>query len=505
MTIKNPIPYELRLSTREQCRTMDKRTIEEFGIDGFTLMEMAGSKAASIIKQNEGVGKNGLFFCGKGNNAGDAFVVARYLCSQEHHSVTLVLTSDENDLSTDAARNFALLKQIKEDGGDVSFTDDFQSIDQRNFDYIVDGLIGTGLSSELRDPYAKIVDCINSINLPTYSLDIPTGLDCDSGKILGSAVEANHTLTFGANKRGFYLNAGRKCSGQIHVVRLPFPNKFHEYDATLIDERWSEVLPPFERKADHKYQKGTVHIVAGSQGLTGAAIMSAKSAWSSGAGAVILYVPKNLLPIYEITLPEIIKIPVGEDSDTHFKPSHVDEILTKLESKEGPLLIGPGIGVLQETQKFVVNLLNKYSAQVVIDADALLTWDKLGDIKKEIKKNWLITPHIGELKKSIGQSFDDDSARLEVCSMLAANHSVSILSKGDPTMFINPNREKFFTGYDTKKFSRAGFGDILAGTITSYLSVKENLTHSVIAALCKGYAKSKNKPAQEIFEPRHLL
>lgn len=484
---------------------MDKRTIEEYGVDGFTLMEIAGSKAASIIKQNEGAGKKGLFFCGKGNNAGDAFVVARYLCDQEHHSVTLVLTADENDLSTDAAGNFKLLNNIKEAGEDVRFTDDYQSIDQRDYHYIVDGLIGTGLSSKLRDPYAKIVDYINSIDLPTYSLDIPTGLDCDSGKVLGTAVEANHTITFGANKRGFYLNAGRKCSGKIHVVRLPFPSTFHEYDATLIDERWSDILPTFERKADHKYQNGTVHIVAGSEGLTGAAIMSAKSAWSSGAGAVILYVPKKLLPIYETTLPEIIKIPVGEDSDSHFKPSHAGEILSNATSKKGPLLIGPGIGNHQETQTFVFNLLSKYPEKVVMDADALLAWDELSSIKNEIKKNWLITPHIGELKKSMGQSFDDASDRLDSCRQLAAEHSVSILSKGNPTLFINLEGETFLTGYDTRIFSRAGFGDVLAGTITSYLAVMDNTTHSVVTALCDGHAKSKNKPAEEIFEPRHLL
>lgn len=484
---------------------MDKRTIEEFGIDGFTLMEIAGSKAAAIIKQNEGTGKNGLFFCGKGNNAGDAFVVARYLCDQEHHSVTLIMTADENELSPDAAKNFSLLRQIKDTGGNVRFLNDFQSIDQRDYHYVVDGLIGTGLSSELRDPYAKIVNFINTIDPPTYSLDIPTGLDCDSGNVLGTAVEANHTITFGVNKRGFYLNDGRKCAGDIHVVRLPFPNKFHEFDATVVDESWSEILPPFDRKADHKYQKGTVHIVAGSQGLTGAAIMSAKSAWSSGAGAVILYVPKKTLPIYEITLPEIIKVPVGEDSDTHFKLSHVDEILSYAASKKGPLLIGPGIGNHQETKTFVFNLLSKYPGKVVLDADALLSWNEISGINKEIKKNWLVTPHIGELKKSMGQSFVDDSDRLEICRKLAADQSISILSKGNPTIFINPDREAFFTGYDTRIFSRAGFGDVLAGTITFNLTVKETLTQSVIAALCDGHAKSKNKPAQEIFEPRHLL
>lgn len=468
-------------------------------------MEIAGSKAASFIKQNEGAGKNGLFFCGKGNNAGDAFVVARYLCDQEHHSVTLVLTSDEADLSPDAAKNFSLLKKIKEAGGDVRFTNDYQSIEQRNYHYVVDGLIGTGLSSELRDPYDKIVVYVNTIDLPTYSLDIPTGLDCNSGKILGTAIEATHTITFGANKRGFYLNHGQKYSGQIHVVRLPFPKEFHNHDATLIDERWSDILPPFERIADHKYQKGTVHIVAGSQGLTGAAIMSAKSAWSSGAGAVILYVPKGLLPVYEVTLPEIIKLPVGEESDTHFKPSHVDEILTTIDSKNGSLLIGPGIGTHQETQKFVPTLLKKCNEKVVIDADALLPWNELNKISTELKKNWLITPHIGELKKAMGQSFDDDSTRLDVCRELVAEHSISILSKGNPTLFINPEGETYLTGYDTRSFSRAGCGDVLAGTITSYWAVKGNLTHSVMAALCEGHAKSKNKPAQEIFEPRHLL
>jgi len=499
------IPTDLRLFGRERSREIDHNTIQDFGIGGFTLMEIAGRGAAQFIRENEGDKKNGLFFCGKGNNAGDALVVARYLSDQANHNITIIWAAGDDDLSEDAQKNHQLLKNLNESGVRTSFLNAGDSIEGSHFHYIVDGLLGTGVNSELRSPYDEMVSQINDLNLPTYSLDIPTGIHCDTGNVLGTAVKATCTITFGTKKLGLFLNEGPAHSGDIHFVQLPFPKRYMNQEATLINEKLVSYLPKSNRQADHKYQDGTVHIVAGSEGLTGAAMMAAKSAWKNGAGAVILYTPKKLLPIYEVALPEIIKVPVGSEGDSYFKTDHVESILAKISDKPGPLVIGPGIGREDETLEFTVQLLRKFSGFAVIDADALYSWKELSGIDSKKQKRWILTPHPGELKNACDQSFSDDYQRFNIVKEIASKRGVNILSKGAPTIFTDHQTQSYISEYNTQIFARAGFGDVLSGTIAAKLAVRRDITDATLSALIMGYLAFKQKPNGEIFEPGHLL
>ena len=468
-------------------------------------MEIAGRDAAQFIRENEGDEKNGLFYCGKGNNAGDALVVARYLSDQANHNITIIWAVGDDDLSEDAQKNHQLLKTLNDTSGNITFLNFGDSVDRSHFHYIVDGLLGTGVNSELRSPYDEMVSQINHLNLPTYSLDIPTGIHCDTGNVLGTAVKATCTITFGSKKLGLFLNEGPAHSGDIHFVQLPFPKRYMNQEATLINEKLASYLPKSNRQADHKYQDGTIHIVAGSGGLTGAAMMAAKSAWKNGAGAVILYTPKKLLPIYEVALPEIIKVPVGSEGDSYFKTDHVESILTKISDKPGPLIIGPGIGRKTETLDFTVQVLKKFSGFAVIDADALYSWKKLSEIDRTKQKKWIITPHPGELKNALNQSFSDDYERLNIVREIASNRGVNILSKGAPTLFTSHQNKSYISEYNTQIFARAGFGDVLSGTIAAKLAVRRDVTEATLSALIMGYLAFKQKPNGEVFEPGHLL
>lgn len=507
MTNSFPIPIECKLSTAEQSREMDSKTINEFGIDGFTLMELAASSAASHIKKLEGMRKSGLFICGKGNNAGDALAVARYLINDSGHKAAFYFVLGDDDLSPDAEKNLTLLKRLKELGAEIAYIDNLESIDERKFDYIVDGIFGTGLNSDLRGDLPQSIKKINSFSLPVYSMDVPSGLHADSGQILKACVKADYTFTFGSNKIGLHWKEAKEYTGKVIFCDLPFPTAYRNYDAVLINQTLMDSLPGVKRNAKHKYDGDVVHIMAGSAGLTGAAIMSAQSAWKQGAGAVFLYAPKALLPTYEMVLPNIIKVGVGKESDSHFKKDHAESIIRSIKNRKGVLLAGPGIGTASETGECLLRVLEQHHSFTILDADALSFWDVLNKSKASVqqKHQWLLTPHIGEASNYLGGDFSNDYERFEWTKEFVIHSQCSVLMKGDPAILSFIKGNKYITGYDTSMFSRAGFGDVLSGALASNTAITENPELAAVSALYNGYMKFHNHQDTEPFGPEHLL
>lgn len=496
-----------RLYSSEQSRELDRQANSDFGIDGFTLMEIAASGAARRIASLQGEHRTGLYLCGKGNNAGDALAVARYLVNEQNHSVTIVLIYGESGLSEDCETNLRLLKKCRDAGQKITIENYSGEINPNRFDYVVDGLFGTGLSGELRDPLPELISKINQSAALIYSMDIPTGLNGDSGNIHGSAISAHITFTFGTNKKGFFLNRGPELSGTIELIQLPFPKHlFPEPDARLIDENLFDSLQLPTREARHKYDGGVVHIIAGSRGLTGAAVMAAQSAWNRGAGAVILYTPADLMPVYEHHLPEIIKVAVGKSSDAFYKESHANFIIENLEKKPGTLLIGPGIGKEETTGDLVAKILKTHEGLTIVDADALSFFNRFDSVSPDKKKNWIFTPHIGEAKSSLKGDFSDcDAERLNWAKSFTEAHQITLLLKGNPLFVTQPGHSPLITGYDTGMFNRAGFGDVLAGSTATYLSITSNREKAIIAALLDGYRRYQSADHIKPFSPENLL
>lgn len=479
------IPYPYYLCSAEQSRFMDEKTISEFGIEGFTLMEIAGTRAADFIMSEIPAGSHGVFFCGKGNNAGDGLVVARLL-SQQNYKITVCFLSGTKELSADTQKNFELLQKLEEDIVLLEWND-FKPTD---YDFVVDGILGTGLKSNVRAPYSDAVEWINKQQYPVFALDIPTGLNTDSGQIMGAAVQADFTLTFGALKTGFYLNEGFDTAGEIILCELSFPNKYKSPTAYLIDESWVQSNSPSTQKKKHKYDGGVLYIIAGSEGLTGAGILAAKSAWATGLGAVVIITPKGLLDIYEKQLEQIIKKPIGSNSDVYFKEKHLARTLEILNEKPGKLLIGPGLGRNDDTIRFTQNLLKSYNGDAVIDADGLFALSKMEDWNKPEKANWILTPHPGELKTLHGEEINGDLNRLNVVSQMALQKNITVLSKGMPAMVGTESKDVYLTGYDTRMFSRAGFGDVLAGNVAANWLLQPSPEISCFHSLLNGYNKA---------------
>ena len=486
MSLELPDNRFLRLTTREQSRQLDESTIQSFGINSITLMEIAGQKAADVIRNETEDGASGVYICGKGNNAGDALVAARYLTELAGHSVTILFAAGHNDLSTDSQRNYQLLKKLADHGAPVTFLTDTDSVSWRDFDYSVDGMIGTGLTSNLRQPISDLTDSLNQTDLQTFAMDIPTGLNCDTGEILGTCVVADHTITFGTNKIGFYLEDGPTVTGTITLADLPFPGYLRKHRAVLINKDLMKEFRVQNISAAHKYEKGTVHIIAGSSGMTGAAIMAAKSAWNAGAGAVILYSPKHLLPIYENTLPEIIKVPLGDGGDEYFKPDFAEIILDRINDKKGVVLAGPGLGLAEATRECVLELLKTIDQPVILDADGLSVWENTNS-KDFDKSRWILTPHPGELKNYLGIDRLRNSEWMTAIEELSRDLGCTLLSKGHPTVLATPDNGLYLTGYDTRIFSKAGFGDVLAGTIAGKLAVSHMANQAITDALISNF------------------
>ncbi len=480
------VPSSYYICSGEQCRTMDERTINEFGIDGFTLMEVAGTKAADFITSKTTPTNTGLFFLGKGNNAGDALVIARIL-SEKGYSITLCFVDGSSNLSPDATRNFELIKKLQ---ADISIIDWTSKLSPSSYDFIVDGMLGTGLKSNVRAPYSDIIHWINHSGLATFSLDLPSGLNPDTGEIMGSSVSAQFTLTFGALKTGFYLNDGPDYVGDIVLCELPFPNHYKKSSAYLIDDDWVEESIPTTKKRIHKYADGVLYIIAGSEGLTGAATLTAQSAWATGIGAVVLITPKGLLDVYEKNLIQIIKKPVGKAEDTFFKPAHLTQVLKILSDKPGKLLIGPGLSRNELTIEFTQKLLTQFHGDVVIDADALFALSLVEDWEKPNESNWILTPHPGEFKKLFGTTTSSGYERLLQSKASSLKKGITILAKGLPSIIGTSAGDLYLTGYDTRIFSRTGFGDVLAGKVGAYYLEYNDPALACFLALLDGKNKA---------------
>lgn len=497
------IPAQYRICSAKQCRTMDNRTIKEFGIDGFTLMEVAGTKAAEFIRSKTNANQHGLIICGKGNNAGDALVVARLL-GESGYKISLYFLADPDALSPETAKNFELLQNI---GWNLTIINEINEIFDGKYDFIVDGMLGIGLNNPIREPFSSVIKWVNNSDITVFAMDIPTGLHADTGKIMGDAIKADYTLTFGAYKKGFYFNEGPLYTGHIQLCEIPVPNKYKNDDVVLINEKWVHANTPKLSQRAHKYDAGVLYIIAGSEGLTGAAILAAKSAWQTGLGAVVLITPKALMPTYDKNLIQVIKKSVGAKKDAYFKVSHAEMVLDIMAEKTGDLLIGPGLGRDEETIEFIQLILKQYTGNIVIDADALFALSKSGFSIKPKVNEWIITPHPGEFKQLFGKDIQHDTEKMEVCQENAVKHHITIMAKGMPGIIAGKNGKIYLSDYNTKMFNRAGFGDVLAGKISANLLKYKNPILSSAIAMLDGKKKAEEliSNGKENVEPLDII
>ena len=486
--------------TAEAMREADRYTIETFGIPSFTLMESAGRAAAERIAWHYGPigGKTAACFCGKGNNGGDGFVVARVLLAMGAR-VQVVATGAPEDMSEDAAKNWNLLQKLTAHyDQDHLVLHRFESLRQLSAlapaDLHVDALLGTGLSSDLRGTIAEIVGWLNRQRQPTVALDVPTGLHSDTGAILGDAVRAERTLTMAAPKAGLLLGEGQRVAGTVEVLEIGIPDfalrsalEAHGGAWRARDADVRAWLPQRAHDA-YKYSVGLALVVSGSPGLTGAPTMAASAAARSGAGYVVCACAESLQPTLSTKLTEVTSIALPETSDGGINAEEALDALTERLEKAQALLVGPGLGRHPETQRFIRTLLQRTSVPAVIDADGLNALADHADlIAEHADGRWVLTPHAGEFKRLAGPDVDLTD-RVRTIRTYAQRWNSVLILKGLPSLVGCPDGTVYVNRTGGPALATAGTGDVLAGMCTGLLAQGMTPARAAVAALHLGGA-----------------
>jgi len=484
----------MKIVTSDQMASIDKHAIETIGIPGEQLMEKAGKMIADValsflIKKTSG--KKAVVFAGKGNNAGDSFVAARYLMEQDIDT-KLILLYEPDSLKGDAALNF---KRVAESYPQILIhADSLEKLllcenDVQEADLIIDGIFGTGFKGAPRGHSAEGIFFINGFHKPILSIDIPSGLNGTTGVVEKMAVKADCTVTFGLPKTGLLFKDGPKYTGKLKIVDIGFPDKSVEtVDSELFYIQNKEIRKNFHKREpdSHKMTFGHLFVVAGSVGLTGAAMLASLAALRSGCGMVSLGCAESLNAIFETALPEVITYPLPETSGKTIDKQAYSKVLSLVKDRNcGAILIGPGLGRHQRTTELVIDIIKHSPCPLVIDADAL---NALAECKLNILQHAsvpiIITPHPGELARMLGVSTKDiQEDRYKYVKLASKKFNVVTVLKGKNTLISIPGGVTYLNPTGNSGLATAGSGDVLAGILSSFLVQGMSLADSACCAV----------------------
>jgi NAD(P)H-hydrate epimerase len=477
------------LVTAQEMKDMDRLTIESFGIPGIVLMESAGRGTVdALFRHFSDVGhmKIGIA-AGRGNNGGDGFVIARYLASH-HIDLAVYLLSQRESVRGDAAANLRLLDQmgitVHEVPDMAAF--EFHKGQMRQCDLWVDAMLGTGLKADVRGLFKEIIEFLNTLQRPIIAVDIPSGLDSDSGKPRGCCIKATVTVTFGLPKIGHVVSPGTEFVGTLEVVDIGIPPtvvdkvgpKYH-----LLTREMIRACIKSRALQSHKGTTGHLLVIGGSPGKTGAAVMTSHAAMRVGAGLVTLGIPESLNMAMESQLIEVMTVPLPENANQTLGLSAYKKIMGLLENKKG-LAIGPGLGTATPTQNLVRRLIQTSPVPVVIDADGLNSIVGGLECLRDLKVPVVMTPHPGEMARLVGTTPSRvQQKRGREASKFSKNHKAYVVLKGAKTVVAHPDGTVFINPTGNPGMASGGMGDVLtgmiAGLIVQGLSVGEAINAGV--------------------------
>jgi len=472
------------------------------GIDSKLLMKNAGSGVSKEIISDFENNKlkraaRGLVVCGSGNNGGDGFAAAKDLLDYGMRVVVFHISPVEK-FSPDSLLYFKKLKEAK--NNDVYYLNledkEISSLFKKELkkaDFVLDAIFGTGLhGKDVYGPANEVIESINyakeeNRNLEIYSVDVPSGVDSDNGKILGTAVRAGKTITFGCKKIGLVNYPGADFAGKIKVIDIGIPEKYYSKYEQIFepDFQWVAENIPVKESWTYKYKVGNLLVIAGSAGFTGAASMTCMGALRSGAGVVTLVCPRELNGIFEEKLTEVITYPVEQTEDISLHIDSLNQILD-LSDRFNALVIGPGLSRNPGTMCLVRELLKNIKKPVVLDADglhALYGPSDVESIKKLDLTNVIITPHAGELSLIMGLGKIPLEDRIKINLEVAAKYKLISILKGAGTVISDYKGTTFVNPTGNWGMASAGTGDILAGIIGALLCQGMGLMESAVCGV----------------------
>ena len=485
----------MKVLTGSQMAELDRQAIENLGIPSLVLMEMAGRAVTEELctRFPDIARKKIIVIVGKGNNGGDGLVVARRLldlgAAVEVHALCA-----PKEFSEETRHQAEILSKLGYTLEHHTKPQDRRALARALADaeLIVDGLFGTGFRGAAQGLPAEAIELINLGSAFVCAIDIPSGVEADTGHVLGPAVYADLTVTFELPKLGLLLYPGRQYVGELVVKPIGYPRVLVEQYAstmTWVDADWVREHLPKREPYSHKGDYGKVLVIAGSRGYTGAAALCAEAALRAGAGLVYLAVPESLLGAMEAKLTEVIKLGLP-DSDGALASSALPKILEMLEDKD-VLIVGPGLGRHPHTITTVRQLVAQADKPLVLDADGL---NALGPQAEKILSRraapTVLTPHPGELSRLIAQTVDEiESDRVGIACKTAQQLNSVLVLKGVPTVTAAPDGEVFINSTGNSGLASGGSGDVLTGCLGGLLAQGlDSITASVCAVYLHGRA-----------------
>jgi len=465
----------MKIALAKQMREIDKRAIEEYGISELVLMENAGRKAAeAVCHVLKTISKKSVcILAGSGNNGGDALVCARYL-SNNGARIKVFMIGNKNH-RTDSLN--VQMKTLRAMGVELQILESDRAWERlqvtlRFSDAIVDGVLGTGFTGQLRPAVLRLVRLVNSTNKPVISIDIPTGVSADNGQIGETAIKAACTIVLGLPKFGHYICPGASFAGELLIDDIGIPQQLLTDDIhnTVIDEDLAVTLLPARAKDVHKGSVGKILVIAGSKGMTGAASLSSMSALKSGAGIVTLACAESLNSIFEVKLTEVMTVPLAEIKTGIIGGDKAVTELLRIADNFDAILLGPGLGREKETMLVVEKIVENVDKPLILDADALYNFNGRVDALKLCKQIPILTPHLGELSGLLGVTVEDlRNDLVENVRKAAKDFRAIIAAKCECIVVAYPNGEVFLSAIGNEGMATAGCGDVLSGAIAGLM------------------------------------
>jgi NAD(P)H-hydrate epimerase len=456
-------------------KEIDESATRRFGIPPLLLMEQAGRSVVEEIEHRYGAlaGATVLIVAGKGNNGGDGFVAARHALHRGA-MVTLLLAGNKEELHGDAKTNYDIVQNIDDERLSIVSSFATDGFAHQSFDFIVDAIFGTSFHGEAKGEFKTIIEWINAqVDSTIVAVDVPSGLEADTGECGPAGVKAELTVTMALPKIGFYVNRGPELSGSIAVADIHIPRRSAEGSSSrifLIQEADVSRKLPLRPRNAHKHSVGKIFVLAGSKGLTGAALLSSMSAMKAGAGAVILGIPSAVFPAVSRRTLEVMPMELPSTGEGTVALS-ASKLIDQRVKWADVLLLGPGLSRNSETKELIGRTISSSTKTLVIDADGLNAMSENPHLLRDRKCNdAVLTPHLGEFSRLISlDAAKIEHDKIELARTFATENRVVLVLKGAPTMVASPLGDVFINSTGNPGMATAGSGDVLGGIIAALL------------------------------------
>ena len=482
--------------TFDEIRKIEKKIILGDNIPSIILMENAGKNSCDVLLDEfpEISDYDIYIVCGKGNNAGDGYTLARHLIIKGIY-VNIVQLVDPAELKGDALMNYNILSLLlsQDDKGEIVYSYDLKFFESKSLKrgriLLIDAVLGTGIRGRLDDKFLKVIESVNNIHkknkkLKVVSLDVPSGLM--SGELVNPVVKADMTISMGTYKTELLFEEGKENSGKVNVVPIGIENglieKYDTFGNNLVELNDVKKLLPRRRKTSYKYSNGKALIIGGSKGLSGAVAMSSLSALKSGAGGVVVAIPHSLSTIFNKKLYEIISLELDETNEGSIASNQYDSVKKRIDWADA-VLIGPGLSLNDETKEFLFDVISNCEKNIVVDADALSLIAADINVLRNRKQNAdiILTPHLGEFSRLTGIDISNiRKNRFEILKEFTGAYKVNVALKSETTVSCNKSGGIFINTAGNESLAAIGSGDVLSGIMVSILAQTRDVNASLI-------------------------